>query len=178
STKNETIAAASTGSSCARSTVTPLTKLSAPGERILTLRAAAIIAAAIVIEASLEREVHDDRHDHGDRFAVQQRRFVRPLPHGVERRLVQQRHDGMQHPRILNPAVRTDCRLDQHGAMRAQRQGTGWIDGLRVPDLSRRLETGAGPYDKRASLSGLGRARAANHAAGDATGHAASHAAE
>ena len=54
-----------------------------------------------------QRELHGDGHDDRHRYVVEQRRRELPLPHGVERRLVEQRNRA-EHPRVLHLAVR--CR--------------------------------------------------------------------
>src|SRR5262245_11651547 len=76
-----------------------------------------------------ERELHRYRHDHGHRHAVQRGGRELPLPHRVERRLVEQRNRA-EHPGIRHAAVRADDGFDDHDTLHAR--------GLRDRGVDRR----------------------------------------
>src|SRR5262245_225497 len=117
-----------------------------------------------------ELEVDGHRHDDGYRYAVQERRRVDPLPHGVGRRLVEQR-DAAQHLHVRDLALRRDRALEDHDALHARLLGDVGVDGRHVLEL-------LGLLDLPAHADGLhGRRRrvgqTAHDAAHDTAGHAA-----
>ena len=66
----------------------------------------------------LELEVHRDSHGDRDRDSIQQRRHERPLPDGIERRLIEQ-SDRAQDASRLDVPPTVDGRLDDDHALYA-----------------------------------------------------------
>src|SRR5262245_51488904 len=123
-------------------------------------------------------QIKRDSHRHDDRrwYVVQQRRRVLPLPHGVDRGLVEQRNRAEDFY-VLHFAVSADGRFENHDPLNARRLRDLWVHGLHLLQLSRCLDLTADANWLRGWWRwwrGRGRIRqAADNAAGNTSRNAA-----
>src|SRR6266478_6033245 len=118
----------------------------------------------------VERKNHVDGGVDINRIAVEKRRLIAPLTHGLQRGLLQQRMTGHHFQRLnravlANDGVQTD-RAGNAGLARKRR-----IDGLNTVDDTRGLHVATNA--ERTGQLGLRWGRRCAHTADDATKHAA-----